>query len=430
MEEITIEKVNQKLFYKKLDNGLEVYMLPNNNVKNIYATFTTKFGSVHDEFVPIGENKMISVPKGIAHFLEHKMFEMEDGIDPFSFYAKSGTDSNAHTTLKHTTYEFMGPNNFIENIEYLLDFVQNIYLTDENVEAEKGIIEQELNMYLDDPIFVMYDGIKNNAFEKSSYKYPIGGTVESIYKINKNYLEKCYNTFYNPANMFVVITGNFDPTITIDVINKNQEKKKFKKLETIKLKEYKESDKIVKEYEEVSKNVDINKFSYGLKINLNKFGNIDSKKRNYYLSIIFTSLFGSTSEFYEKMNERNYLTNPIEIETLTTNSHVLVILMGETLFPKELFAEIDNRLKNINITLEDLELAKKIMIASNIRIFDNIFGLNDKVIDNIINYGKYGADDVEIIKSLNLDELKKISKKIDINNKSIFLIKPYDEETA
>ena len=184
MEEKIIEKVDQKLFYKKLDNGLEIFMLPNNNIKNIYATFTTKYGSVHDEFVPIGENKMLTVPKGIAHFLEHKMFEQEDGIDPFTFFSKSGTDCNAHTTLKHTTYEFMGPNNFVENIGYLLDFVQELYLTDENVDSEKGIIEQELKMYMDDPIFVLYDGIRNNVFEKSPFKYPIGGTIQSIYKIN------------------------------------------------------------------------------------------------------------------------------------------------------------------------------------------------------------------------------------------------------
>lgn len=429
MEEKTIEKVNQKLFYKKLDNGLEIFMLPNNNIKNVYATFTTKYGSVHDEFVPLGENKMLTVPKGIAHFLEHKMFEQEDGVDPFTFFSKSGTDCNAHTTLKHTTYEFMGPNNFVENIGYLLDFVQELYLTDENVDSEKGIIEQELKMYMDDPIFVLYDGIRNNVFEKSPFKYPIGGTIQSIYKINRAYLTKCYNTFYNPSNMFVVITGNFDPEITLDIITKNQEGKEFKKLDGIKIKEYKEPDKVVKDYEEVSKNVDNNKFAYAIKLNLNKFNNMDEKKRNFYLSLSVESQFDSLSEFYEKMIEKNYLTDPIEFERIITDTHMVIVLLGETNYPKELFAEIDNKFKNIEITMEDFELAKKSMISSYIKRFDNIFALNDYVINEVINFNKYEGNDLDFINSLNYDELKKVSKKIDPSNKSILLVKPHKDNS-
>lgn len=426
MEELIIKSVNEKLYYKKLDNGLEVYMIPNNNVKSTYATFTTKYGSIHDEFVPIGESKMISVPKGIAHFLEHKMFEQEDGIDPFTFYSKSGTDANAHTTLNNTTYEFSGPNNFLENICYLLDYVQELYLTDENVEKEKGIIEQELKMYMDDPIWVMYDGVRKNAFNKHPIKYPIGGTIKSVYQITKEDLTKCYNTFYNPSNMFLVITGNFDPEITIDVIEKNQESKKFKELHNLKIKEYKESDKVAKSYEEVEKNVETNKFAYGIKINLGKIINMDDKKRNTYLSIIFESLFGVTSEFYEKMIEKNYLLSSIEIDKLYTDTHLFVTLISETLFPKELFAEIDNRLKNIDITLEDLEMHKKVLISSNIKLFDNIIALNDTIVNNIIKYGKYNINTIDLIKSINLDEARKIIKRLDMSNRTVFLVKPFE----
>ena len=125
LRQISINGVDDKLYYKKIDNGMEVFMIPNKNILNIYATFTTKYGSVVDEFVPIKESKMIKVPKGIAHFLEHKVFEQENRQQPFEFYSKSGTDCNAHTSLTNTTYEFFGPNNFQENLEYLLDFVQN-----------------------------------------------------------------------------------------------------------------------------------------------------------------------------------------------------------------------------------------------------------------------------------------------------------------
>ena len=424
MEERIIDIVDEKLYYKKLDNGLEVYMVPNTNVKNTYATFTTKYGSMHDEFVPIGESKMISVPKGIAHFLEHKMFEMEDGIDPFTFYSKSGTDANAHTTLQNTTYEFAGPNNFLDNICYLLDYVQTLYLTDENVEKEKGIIEQELRMYMDDPIWVMYDGVRNNAFNKHPIKYPIGGTIKSVYQITKKDLKKCYNTFYHPSNMFLVITGNFDPEITINVIEKNQNSKKFKEVPQIKIKDYKESDKVAKTYEEIEKNVETNKFAYGIKINLGKIINMSEKKRNYYLSIIFESLFGMTSEFYEKMIEKNYILSPIEIDKVYTNTHLFVTLLSETLFPKELFAEIDNLLKNIDISLDDLEMHKKVLISSEIKLYDNIIALNDSIVNNVIKYGRYDANTINLVRTMNLDEARRIIKRLDLSNRTLFVVKP------
>ncbi|MBQ7140608.1 MAG: insulinase family protein [Bacilli bacterium] len=426
MEEKIIEIANEKLYYSKLDNGLEVYMIPNNNVKNVYATFTTKYGSIHDEFVPINSNKMISVPKGIAHFLEHKMFEQEDGINPFEFFSKSGTNANAHTALKNTTYEFMGPNNFIENINYLLDYVQELYITDDSVEKEKGIIEQELKMYMDDPFWSMYDGIRNNIFSQNPTKYPIGGTVESIYKITKEDLEKCYNTFYNPANMFVVITGNFDPNITLNEIKENQEKKNFKPMEKVKIKEYKENDKVVKDYMEIEKNIDINKFSYGIKINLSKLGNISEKKKRLYISIIFDTLFGITSEFYEQMTEKNYLSSPLGIDKIYTDTHALITLIGETNFPKELFAEINALLKNLNIEETDLERSKKILHSINIKMFDNIEDLNDTIISNVINYGTFDENFIKLSNELNMDELKKILKKLDVSNKAIFLVKPFE----
>ena len=425
MEEKIIEIAKEKLYYSKLDNGLEVYMIPNNNVKNVYATFTTKYGSIHDEFVPINESKMISVPKGIAHFLEHKMFEQEDGINPFEFYSKSGTNANAHTALKNTTYEFMGPNNFIENINYLLDYVQELYITDESVEKEKGIIEQELKMYMDDPFWAMYDGIRNNIFNQNPTKYPIGGTVESIYKITKEDLEKCYKTFYNPSNMFVVITGNFDPNITLNEIKENQEKKKFKPMEKVKIKEYRENDKVVKGYMEVEKNIDINKFSYGIKINLSKLGNILEKKKRLYISIIFETLFGITSEFYEQMTEKGYLSSPLGIDKIYTDTHALITLIGETNYPKELFAEINASLKNLDIEETDLERSKKILHSINIKMFDNIEDLNDAVISNVINYGTFDETFIKLSNELNIDELKKILKKLDVSNKAIFLVKPF-----
>ncbi|MBE6153733.1 MAG: insulinase family protein [Firmicutes bacterium] len=427
MKEINIDIVNEKLFYEKLDNGLEIYMVPNKKVKNIYATFTTRYGSIHDEFIPIGENKMVKVPLGIAHFLEHKMFEQEDGIDPFNFFSKSGADSNAHTSLKNTTYEFTGPNKFLENLEFLLDFVQHPYLTDENIEKEKGIIEQELKMYMDDPFWSMYDGIRNNIFIKNPTKYPIGGTIESVRKITKKDLLRCYKTFYHPSNMFLVITGNFDPEETIKHIKENQSNKKYEKLTPVKLKEYKEPDKVVKSREVVEKNTDTPKLSYGIKINLEKTGYKDYRRRDMYLNIIFDLAFGITSKFYEEMNSKGYLSSSIDIDKVYTETHLLVNLICETNLPNELIKEIENMINNLSIDECELNIIKNKFISNYINLFDNIVALNDTIVTNIIDYGNFDYNYIDNINSLTINELNNVINRLDLNNTSYYIVKPFGD---
>ena len=227
MKKTNIDKLKLELYQEKLDNGLEIYIIPKNNCNNIYATISTKYGSNIDEFVPIKSKKMKKFPLGIAHFLEHKMFEMEDGTDPFEIYSNNGADANANTSNYKTTYLFSGPQYFKENLNYLLDYVQTPYFTDKNVEKEKGIIIQEIKMYQDDPYTVLYEKAIYNSFIKHPIKMPVIGDIENVKSITKEDLYECYNTFYNPGNMFVVITGNVDPEETIELIKQNQEKKQF-----------------------------------------------------------------------------------------------------------------------------------------------------------------------------------------------------------
>ena len=131
MEKIKIKDIDEYIYYEKLSNGLEVYLYTKDNVHTNYVTFTTKYGSIYNEFVPIGENKMTTFPKGIAHFLEHKVFAQKEDPQPMEFFAESGSVCNAYTTFRNTTYLFYATKNLKENINYLLDYVQNIYLTEE-----------------------------------------------------------------------------------------------------------------------------------------------------------------------------------------------------------------------------------------------------------------------------------------------------------
>ena len=140
MKEIKLNGIEETIYYKKLDNGLDVYLYNKSNITNNYVTFTTKFGSIYNEFIPINKDKYIKVPHGVAHFLEHKVFAQKENPQPEEFFARSGAICNAYTTFKNTTYLFSGPKNLKENICFLLDFVQEPYFTDENVEKERGII--------------------------------------------------------------------------------------------------------------------------------------------------------------------------------------------------------------------------------------------------------------------------------------------------
>ena len=421
MKKSKLEKLDLSLYTEELDNGLRVFIVPKTDVNGIYATLSTKFGSVYKEFVPLNEKKMVSVPLGVAHFLEHKMFEQKNNIDPFTFYSERGSDANANTSNYKTTYLFSGPNFFDENINYLLDYVQDPYFTDENVEKEKGIIEQEIKMYEDDPYFKMYDGIIYNTFIKHPIKYPIAGTVEDVRKITKEDLYTCYNTFYHPSNMFLVITGNVDPKEAMEVIKINQEKKKFDSKKEIEIKTYNEPDKVEKENEEITMDVEIPKVGIGYKINCSKM-KLSINDIKIYLNILFDLKIGPTSLLNEKLKKLNIITHDIDFSMINTDKTVLIMPMIETNNPKKVIKLLDEELKNLYISESELERKKKVRKSNCIYRSDNIYSINNKIVGNIMNYNEVIEDDYKRIDELNIKTMNKIIEKLDLSNKTTYII--------
>ena len=415
MKKTKIEKLKLELYEEKLDNGLEIYIIPK-NCNNIYATFSTKYGSNNDEFVPLNETKMKSFPLGIAHFLEHKMFEMEDGKDPFEIYSNNGADANANTANYKTTYLFSGPEFFKENINFLLDYVQKPYFTDENVEKEKGIIIQEIKMYQDDPYSVIYEKGIYNSFIKHPINIPVIGDIENVKKITKEDLYKCYNTFYNPANMFIVITGNVDPQEAVEIIKQNQRIKKFEKFKKIKQKEYDEPDKVEKELETIKMDINIPKITLNYKINYEKL-NLELREILNYLSIIIDINLGSTSILNESLKNDNVITSDIDFTFIYTDKHILLTILGETEKTELLCSRIEEKMNNLEITEEEFERKKLSTMSSYIFMSDNIFSMNEKVMNNIIKYNEIKTDDIEYIKKLDFNKAKQIIKQLDLSNK-------------
>ena len=423
MKKTNIEKLKLDIYEEKLENGLEIYIIPKNNCNNIYATFSTKYGSNNDEFVPIGEHKMKRFPLGIAHFLEHKMFEMEDGRDPFEIYSNNGADANANTSNYKTTYLFSGPEFFEENINFLLDYVQKPYFTDENVEKEKGIITQEIKMYQDDPYSVLYEKGIYNSFIKHPIKIPVIGDIKNITKITKEDLYACYNTFYNPGNMFVVVTGNVDPEKTINIIKENQKRKKFEKLNKIKQKEYDEPDNIEKAKETIKMDISLPKLGLNYKINYKDL-NMDIRDALAYLSIIIDINIGTTSLLNESLKNNNIITSNLDFTFLYTDKHILMTILGETQKIEVLQENIEKQINNLKITEEEFERKKLNVASSYVFMSDNIFSMNEKIMNNIIKYNEIKTDDIEYTKNLSFNKAKQLIKNLDLTNKNIVIIEP------
>ena len=421
MKKITINQVDENIYFEHLDNGLDVYLYVNENVHNNYVTFTTKYGSVYSEFKD-NSGKMIKVPNGIAHFLEHKVFVQEEDPQPEDFYGELGGMCNAYTTFKNTTYLFSTTEKLEEGVNYLLDFVQNLYLTEESVESEKDIIIQEINMCDDRPIDILYERIRKNAIKNNPFKESIIGTSEEVRSITKELLEKCYNRFYHPSNMFLVVAGNFDKDKILQVIKDNQSKKSFSKEYKYSLKEYDEPDKVVKKYEVVKCNTNIPKMAYTIKIPINNF-NMEPRRLSIYMYIIFNLLFGDTSKFDEECKKQGLITSSLYYNILDIDTHFIVSLINSSDKYEELVKAIDEKLENISFNNSDFERKKKVLISNEIFSYENIEMINEMIIDNIIFDNKVESEIIPIIKSLNMKELKEIVSKIDFKNKSIVILK-------
>lgn len=422
MKKIKIKDIEEYIYYEKLDNGLEVYLYTKDNVHNNYVTFTTKYGSVYNEFVPINEDKIKTFPKGIAHFLEHKVFVQKEDPQPMEFFAQSGSICNAYTTFRNTSYLFYATESLKENINYLLDYVQNIYLTEESVESEKGIITEEIHMYEDRPADVLSEKIRLNTLSNNPYKDSIIGTVKDIESITKEDLEVCYHTFYNPSNMFMVVTGNFVPEEIMNTIRENQSKKEFDKLSKIKIKEFKEDNKVVKEKEELTVPTNVPKVAYTLKIPLKDI-KLSRRKLHLYSYILFTCLFDETSIFDEQIKKEGIINNTTYVSLLNADTHLLISLINETPKYNEFLYKVKERLTKLEVTEKDFNRKKKVLISNEIFAYENIENVNDIIIDNIIYDGKFEDNPIEVIEELNIEELKYLIKKMDIKNTSTIILK-------
>lgn len=413
MKKINLKNIDMTLYTETLSNGLEIYMLPYKNKKNYYVTFATRYGSDVLEFDV--NKKSYRPPLGIAHFLEHKMFEQESGEDPFTFYAKSGTDCNACTSFESTQYMFWGTKNFNKNLEYLLRFVTHPYFTDQNVKKEKGIIAEEIKMYRDYPDYKLELKLRENLYKNHPRKLDIAGTVSEINKITKEDLYNCYNSFYVPSNMFILMTGSFDPDIALEVIRNELDSNKKGKV--TKIKKVLEPIKVTKDKDVIKGNVEIPKIAIGLKTSTKDI-ELDDLELSLYLNMLTTIMFGDSSLFKERVREKKIL-NGLSVGWENLEDISTFYVQASSIKPDELIDEVIYEFNNVKVDEESFNRIKKVWISREIKTVDNIEDEADNIYYDILKYKKIIPNKIDIIKNMKFKVLKDIIKKVDFKNYSI-----------
>ena len=426
MKVIDLDIVNEKLYYEKLDNGLDIYVIRKKDFNSNYASFITNFGGIDIEFVPINEDKMTIMPAGIAHFLEHKLFEQEKGDSVHEFYKKSGCYVNAMTGYKRTKYIFNGPTNFKNNLEFLLDFVQSPYFTDENVEKEKGIILEEAYMCMDDKNRLFNETIMKNLYQKIPYNKKIIGDIDDIKSITKEDIYRCYNSFYHPSNMALLIVTNENEEEIINIVKNNQSKKTFKKDFKIIKKEYEEDIKVRKEYEEIVTDVKETRMCYSLKFKEKDF---NAKKIEIfdYIYIYLGIIIGSLSDFNLKMKEEKIIKDnigySINYQKSKNDNYITIHIYALTDKTKEFVELLEKELISFNYSKELFELYKKNIISDFNYGFNSVNGVMGYMSSEYEFEGKIDNENIKLEMNLNYDKFKEVINNINLNNKSVVVMK-------
>lgn len=426
MEKINFEGLNEYAYYEKLENGLDVYVYRKKDYHTFYAYFVTNYGSLNNEFVPISENKMQKFPDGIAHFLEHKMFEKKDGqiLDKFPLI---GGSVNAFTSYENTVYHVYGSEKFYENLKLLIDFVQEPYFTKETIEKEKGIIKQELFMGLDNPYRVFSYRKLKNIFVNLKYGKEIVGLEKDIDSITKEDIYKCYNTFYNPSNMCLIIVTNENEKDVINFVKENQKNKKFAKQNKIKVKKVKEPDYVNKDFDIIYQNVSKSEVSYSFKINIDNY-DVNVHKLELYLYIIFISNFGKLTGFGLDLKEKGLICGNIGISSTKYTSHIVVSINVTTNYPEKIIKILEERLKKLKLNEEYFNMIKKSMISDFVYYFTSVSAIMGYLYESYFNNKKIITTDFKDFKDLSFEELESIFKKTNLDNKSILIMKPLEDK--
>lgn len=412
LESIYNKNMDEHLIKTKLDNGLNIYIFPKKDYIKQYAMLSVNFGSNDIEFIDVKNGRKRKTPLGIAHFLEHQLFEdKEESI--FDKFADLGVSANAYTNFDSTNYLFSSSGNFEDSLINLIEFVQDPYFSDKNVEKEKGIIIQEIKMYQDNPYWKSYFNLLSALYSNHPVKNDIAGTEESVRSITAEDLYICYYNFYLPSNMDLILIGDLKPKKIIDLIRKNQAKKHFPNFKNpvkiIKEEPKNVAQKLVKEKMDISRPM----VQIGFKDSVNREEPVEIIKKEYIVNLLLDIVFGRSSKNYNQLYDQGIIDNSFSCSYHKKPDYAYVHLHGESNKPELMREKVKEKLVDIDHKeiKENFERIKKKYQGSFIRLFNNFNNLAAE----FINYRRLGIDIFDlaaIIEDITLEELLFYSDKV------------------
>ena len=415
MEKKKFAGLDLEIYEHTLDNGLKIYVCPMDRYK-IDARITVNVGGELEKFK---NGEEVTVPFGIAHFLEHKMFSKVDGTDISSIYEKNGAFGNAYTDDYSTVYHFNSPVNFWDNLTALFRCVNEPYFTDENVEKEIGIIEQELMALLSDPDALAYFKAKYNSYHNSVYKYPVIGTEDSIKAITKEALYMVYNSFYVPSNMHLVVTGKVNPEEVIKFAEEYYKDKKFNKVGKKVIPD--EPSAVCVKEEVIHKNIN-NKICFvNYKVDISKFS-LSNFELQRYLNILLLSKFSSLSGFNDIVLKNENILSPIDWRLDVKGKFANFNFTAEVIDEKVAINLLEKQFNNLKIDDEILDLIKKNWINGYILTTDKVIPTSTLINEMLIKYNEIIYEAIPIIKSLNKEKANEIFSKLDFSERAVAIV--------
>lgn len=416
MEILKNNKIKETIYIETLENGMKIIVVPKENTDKKYIIWGTKFGSINNHFIEPETGKEVKVPDGVAHYLEHKMFEQENGVDSLYKLMALGLDANAYTTNDHTAYLFGGTSNFYEGLDELMDYVQHPYFTDENVEKERGIIGQEIGRYDDEPAWKLYTNTLECLYANNPVRLDIAGTVESISKITKETLYSCYNTFYHPSNMIMCISGNFVPEKIIEEVKKRLiPREKMPEIKRI----YPEKEtKINMKKKEQKMDVNIPIFAIGYRDYLE---NEDKILKQLAAGIIINSIVGKTSKNYKEMYDKGLLLSTIDYDFENTDEYSHILLSSVSERPEEVYETVIKALEEELVKEEDFKRSKKALYGEYVSEYNDVEEIGRMYLQDAMK-GINSLDYINAFENITLEYVHKIQKDIFKKENSVLSI--------
>ena len=417
--DITEDKfIEETLYTATHESGVKIYIMPKKGYNKCHAMFATRYGSLESRFEKDGE--IIDIPDGTAHFLEHKLFEEEDG-NVFDKFSLLGASANAFTNFTATAYHFSATSNFYESLSTLIKFVQNPYFTKESIEKEQGIIGQEIKMYDDDPNWQVYFNLLRCLYNDCYVTHDIAGTVESIAEIDKDILYGIYSVFYHPSNMVLFIAGDVDIEKTASCIEESLAD--IKPIGEVKRLRPHEKEQIALSYCEKKLDVAVPLFALGFKDNDTALSGEDLLKKEIETDILVDMLFSKSSDIYKTLYEKGLINESFGADYECCSEYAFACVTGESEKPEEVRDIIWDMLGKYEIAEGDYERAKRVVWGRYVRMYNSTEALGYSFMLHFltgINYFDYR----EVYESVSIDDIKaRMEKTFDVSKSSLSVVK-------